>query len=236
MNCAFFRTLCKFLSGVILLCLPLRVSAQTDSNISNESIMITLVVVSVAAIIFFIIRAKRRHKKVGEKEAKQKLDALRAQGQELHSNREEALNAEDIQVLRKYVEQTSWIALIILGLLGIVFLVFMEGFGKLIGLILLILIYPTRKYMFNDLERVLSEGKKQVIRGIVTDRFTTTSGTRKERSTHYWLTIGEEKFEITSAKYGAYAIGDAAEFHTTDYPKGKQFILRDERLEGAGLR
>jgi len=234
MNTTYQRLTFSFASAALLL--PNSASAQADTKPFMEPTMIVLVVLSVAALVFFIVRAQRRNSKGNEKQIKQKIEELRARGQELHINREETLTAEDEQILRKYVEQTSWIALIVLVIMGIVFLVFMEGIGMVVGVIILALIYPMRKYMFNDLERALQEGKKQVIRGIITDRYTTTTGTHKSRSTHHWLALGEHKFEVTSAKYSAYALGDAAEFHTTDYPKGKAFILRDEKLEGAGLR
>jgi multisubunit Na+/H+ antiporter MnhG subunit len=215
---------------------PFSAHAQSDTDTFSEPVKVILFVLILAPVIFFIVRAQRNRTKGNDAQIKQKIEELKARGQELHVNREETLTAEDELVLRKYVQHTSWAAVIILGILGLVFLVFMEGLGMIVGIIMIGIIYPIRKYMHNDLERALKEGKKHVIRGIITDRFTTTTGSHKSRTTHHWLLLGEHKFEVTSAKYAAYAVGDAAEFHTTDYPKGKVFILRDEKLEGAGLR
>lgn len=221
---------------VLLISIATPARAQTDFPSLIDPVKGILLVAGVAVLFYFLVRAVQRKSKGNDAQVKQKIEALKSSGQELHVNREESLTAEDELVLRKYVQQTSWAAVIILGILGLVFLVLMEGIGMVVGIIMLGIIYPIRKYMHNDLNRALKEGKKQVIRGIITDRFTTTSGSHKSRRTHHWLILGEQKFEVTAAKYSTYALGDAAEFHTTDYPKGKVFILRDEKLEGAGLR
>jgi membrane protein implicated in regulation of membrane protease activity len=223
-------------SIVLLGITPLPVHAQSDANTNFEPAVVIAAILILAVVVFFLVREQQRRKNTNDQEIKQKIHELRSRGQELHVNREETLTPEDELILKKYVQHTSIAALIVLGILGLVFLVFMEGIGMVVGVIVLALIYPIRTYMYKDLKRALEEGKKQVIRGIITDRFTTTTGSHKSRTTHHWLLLGEHKFEVTSAKYAAYAVGDAAEFHTTDYPKGKVFIISDEKLEGAGLR
>ncbi len=230
-----YRFICAF--GILLLgVIPFTVHAQADEATNFEPVIRLVAVLILAVVVFLLIRSHNRKGKDKDKEVKQKISELRSRGQELHVNREDTLTPEDELILQKYVQHTTWAALIVLGILGLVFLVFMEGIGMIIGIILLVLIYPIRRYMYKDLERALQEGKKHVIRGIITDRFTTTTGSHKSRTTHHWLMLGEHKFEVTSSKYSTYAVGDAAEFHTTDFPKGKAFILRDEKLEGAGLR
>lgn len=222
---------------VLVLLSPFGVYAQADIFNFIEPGKAILVVLIIVTIVVFIIRAQKgKSQKIKEYQVKSKINELRASGQDLHINNEEMLTEEDEQVLRSYVNQTVWASVIVLGGLGFVFMVAMDGIGVIIGLILLVIIFPVRKYMIKDLERVLQEGKKQVVRGIITDRSTTTKGTGKSRNTYYWLTIGEYKFEVTSQKYQTYGVGDAAEFHITDYPKGKIFIIRDKKLEGAGIR
>ncbi|WKZ60602.1 MAG: hypothetical protein QY309_03800 [Cyclobacteriaceae bacterium] len=167
---------------------------------------------------------------------RQKIASLRASGQELHMNREDVLTGEDIAILNKYLKSTLLIVTIVLGILALLFGILGEDMVKLVGLASLIGIYPIRKYFSKDMERVITGRKKRVTRGIITDRFTTTSGSGKSKSTDYWLTIGDVKLKVARAKYTAYQVGEAAEFHTVDYPKGSVFVLRDEKLEGAGLK
>lgn len=167
---------------------------------------------------------------------RQKIASLRASGQELHVNREEVLTDEDIAILNKYLKSTLLIVTIVLGILALLFGILGEDMVKLVGLASLIGIYPIRKYFSKDMERVITGGKKRVTRGIITDRFTTTSGSGKSKSTDYWLTIGDVKLKVARSKYTAYQVGEAAEFQTVDYPKGSVFVLRDQKLEGAGLK
>ena len=167
---------------------------------------------------------------------RQKIASLRASGQELHVNREEVLTDEDIATLNKYLKNTLLIVTLVLGIMALLFGILAEGFVKLVGLASLIAIYPIRKYLSKDMARVITAGKKKITRGIITDRFTTTSGSGKSKSTNYWLTIGDVKLKVARSKYTTYQVGEAAEFQTVDYPKGSVFVLRDEILDGAGLK
>ncbi len=90
--------------------------------------------------------------------------------------------------------------------------------------------------MKKDIARVINLGNKQVIRAIITDRVTTTTVTRDSKTRNYWLTLGEIKLLVARSKYEYYQIGDAAEFHTVEYPKGTTFILKEEKLNRAGIQ
>ncbi|MBX2970655.1 MAG: hypothetical protein KF803_14890 [Cyclobacteriaceae bacterium] len=187
---------------------------------------------------FFLIYLFWSQHKTSQKNdpIRQKIASLRASGQELHVNREEALQEEDISILNNYLKKTLLIVTIVLGILALLFGILGEDMVKLVGLASLIGIYPIRKYMSKDMERVITAGKKKVTRGIITDRFTTTSGSGKSKSTDYWIMIGDVKLKVERSKYVAYQVGEAAEFQTVDYPKGSVFVLKDEKLEGAGLK
>lgn len=187
---------------------------------------------------FFLIYLFWSQHKTSQKNdpIRQKIASLRASGQELHVNREEVLTDEDIVILNKYLKNTLLIVTIVLGILALLFGILGEDLVKLVGLASLIGIYPIRKYLSKDMARVITAGKKKMTRGIITDRFTTTSGSGKSKSTDYWLTIGDVKLKVARSKYTAYQVGEAAEFQTVDYPKGSVFVLRDQKLEGAGLK
>jgi len=189
----------------------------------------------IAVVLLFAYRGKNLDK--GKEDAAiLKIHTLRNAGQELHVNRGDVLTKQDVDVLNRYIRQTLLLVTAIFGVLGFVFVIFTEGIGKVIGAGLLIAIYPLRNHMKKDIARVINEGNKQVIRGIITDRVTTTTGTRDSRTRNYWLTLGEIKLLVARSKYEYYQIGDAAEFHTVEYPKGTTFILKDEKLNRAGLQ
>ncbi len=167
---------------------------------------------------------------------RQKIQAFREKGQELHLNREEELTEQDIVILKKHNSQTLLIATVVFALLGFAFLLFPEGIiARLLGAGLLVLIFPMRKHLQKEIVRVVQDGKKQVVRGIITERFITTTGRRDSKTKDYWLTLGEIKFKLNKSQYDRYQIGDAAEFHSVDYPKGVELIFRDEKLNQAGL-
>ncbi len=188
------------------------------------------------AVVLFFVYSRRGLDRKKEAAVTQKIQTLINAGHELHVNREDVLTTQDVDVLNKYIRQTLLLVTVVCGVLGLAFLIFSEGIGRMLGAALLVAIYPLRNHMKKDIIRVINEGKKQIIRGIITDRHTTTTGTRDSRTTNHWLTIGEIKLLVARSTYDYYLVGDAAEFHTVEYPKGTTFILKDEKLNGAGLQ
>jgi hypothetical protein len=220
----------------LLLCIPMLAWAQDDMD--EDTVMGLYfggVFILVIGVFFLIIWLGRKENKQDEA-MKVKIKELRNQGKELHLNRTEPLAAEDIQYLEKYSNMSVMAVTIIFAVIAILFFVFGNFIFYALGAGMLILIIPTRKYIRSGMQAVMDKGQKQVIRGLITDRYTTTTGTAKSQTTHYWLKLGDITLQVNSSKYGTYAVGDAAEFHTIDYPAGKIFIIRDSKLEGAGLR
>jgi membrane protein implicated in regulation of membrane protease activity len=230
----------RFISGFILLLFflvatPYSAMAQTEYAEGKVVVYVVVAFVTVFAILIFVVQRNRGNRKE-EQAIKSKIHELRASGQELHVNRVEPLTEEDIEILNQHIKSTLWLLTIVLLLAGLAFVIFGNGFFTVIGIAVILLIYPARRYTRQGFDKVLTEGTKHVIRGIITDRYTTTSGSSKSRTTHHWIKLGEIKLEISSSQYTRYAVGDAAEFHTVDYPKGKPLILKEAKLEGAGLR
>ncbi len=187
---------------------------------------------------FGLIFLFNRQKKEAEQQnpIRQKIQSLREQGKELHLNRVEVLSEEDIAILKKHNSQTLIIATAVFAIIGFAFLIFPEGIiARVLGAALLVVIFPMRKHLQKEIARVMQEDKKQVIRGIITERFITATGSRDSKRKDYWLTLGEVKLKLNKSQYERYQIGDAAEFHTVDYPKDVELIIRDEKLSQAGL-
>ncbi len=167
-------------------------------------------------------------------EVRKKINALLAAGQSLHLKREETLTAYDKELLRKELKARIIITTLVLAFIGILFIGLGEGLLFFLGALIVVAIYPLVRYQQKDMQRLLNENKKEVIRGIITKKFTKVLG-RKDRSTHYWLVLGENEFEVSHSRYKKYNIGDAAEFHTVEFPKRVTHILFEEKLEQAGI-
>jgi hypothetical protein len=212
--------------------------SQTEYPYSNGLLPAILGVAGISITVVLLLRYRENNLDRNKQEAvAHKIKSLRDAGQELHVDRTDVLTKLDIDVLSKYIANTLVLVTVIFSILGLAFLIFGEGIlARAIGLGLLVAIYPLRKHMQKEIVRVIEKGEKQIVRGIITDRTTTTTGSRDDRTTNYWLTLGEIKLLVTRSKYDYYQIGDAAEFHTVEYPKGTTFVLRDEKLDRAGLQ
>jgi len=168
-------------------------------------------------------------------EVREKINALLAAGQSLHLKREEALTAYDIELLKKELRIRVILTTLILAIIGIMFIWLGAGFMFFLGVLIVAAIYPLVRYQQKDMQRLLSDNKKEVMRGIITNKYTRVFGSGKDRKTHYWLTLGDNDFEVSDSRYKKYNMGDAAEFHTVEFPKRVTHILFEEKLEQAGL-
>ena len=222
--------------AVMLAMVPQLAFGQQDGGEDTmETVHIVGFIVLFVFVFVLIIWLNRRDEKKDDA-VKSKINALRESGKELHLNRTEPLTAEDIHFIEKHAQTSVIAATVVFAAIAVMFFVFGNLIFYILGAGLLVMIIPTRKYIRSGTQSVIDKGEKQVIRGIITDRYTTSTGSSKSRTTHHWLKLGDITFEVSSSKYRTYAVGDAAEFHTVDYPVGKPFIIRDTKLESAGLK
>jgi hypothetical protein len=166
---------------------------------------------------------------------RQKIDSMLQAGQQLHLHKEDQLSESDIKFLNKELRTRSILIILVFSIIGLLFSLLGEGAAKFIGFAMFALMFPIAWYQQKEMKRVISEGKKQITRGIITKKFTKGSS-RKENTITYYLTIGEMTLDVSKACYNSYEEGDAAEFHTVEYPKRVTFIITHQKLVGAGLR
>lgn len=209
--------------------------AQTEDSGWDFSQWGLLLTILVTLLIIFILIILRNRKDPKKEAVRQKIENLKASGQELHISREEPLTKEDRELIRKQFKTMFIIAAAVLGVIGLGFQIPMEIIFSVVGLVILGLIYPIHIYMRHMQDEIYKKGTKLITRGIITEHYTTTTGSGKSRNTNYWISIGERKFKVTAQLYNRYNLGDAAEFHSVDNHKENPMIIRDEKLEGAGV-
>jgi len=177
----------------------------------------------------------RRNSSSGQDLVRKKIEGMLAAGQSLHLNKEEQLSVEDVKFLNNELKKRSLLIAIVFLSLGIIFSLLGEGGSRLIGYAAFALIVPVVWYQQKEMKRVISDGKKQIIRGIITKKFTTGSN-RKDSSITYHLTLGDVNLSVKKNCYDCYMEGEAAEFHTVEYPKRITFVISHQKIIGAGLR
>ncbi|HMP99268.1 MAG TPA: hypothetical protein PKC24_05755 [Cyclobacteriaceae bacterium] len=183
---------------------------------------------------FFEFFRSSKHDKQHEA-VRTKISALLAEGKSLYLKREESLTSYDIQLLKQELKTRLIVSILVFAVVGGLFIWLGSGFMIILGALLLIAIYPIVRYQQKDMQRLFNDNKKEVIRGIITKSESRVSGSGKNRTTRYYLQLGDNEFEVSRTRYKKYKIGDAAEFHTVEYPKRVTHILFEEKLEQAGL-
>jgi hypothetical protein len=166
---------------------------------------------------------------------RQKIDTMLASGQPLHLNKEAPLSAEDKKFLSKELRKRSILIVIVFAVIGILFTFLAEGGGKLIGYGAFVLLFPVVWYQQKEMKRVISENKKQIARGIITKKFTVGSH-RSNSSITYYLTLGKINLTVERNCYNHFEEGDAAEFHTVEYPARATFVITYSKIVGAGIQ
>jgi len=129
-----------------------------------------------------------------------------------------------------------FIASVVLGTIGVAFLIPLKFVLSIIGVTILALIYPIRNYLLKSQNEILKKGSKLVTRGVITAHYTntTTFGSGKSRNRNYFIHIGERKFQVPVQLFSRYQLGDAVEFHSVDNQKENAMIIRHTKLKGAG--
>jgi hypothetical protein len=176
-----------------------------------------------------------RNNSSSQDSVRQKIDTMLAAGQPLHVNKEAPLSTEDISFLSKEVRKRSILIIIVFAVIGVLFAFLAEGGGKLIGYGAFVLLFPVVWYQQKEMKRVLSESRKQIIRGFITKKFTQGSN-RNGNSITYFLTLGEINLTVERNCYKHFEEGDAAEFHTVEYPARTTFVISYSKIVGAGIQ
>jgi len=166
--------------------------------------------------------------------ALKRIEELLASGNALHVITNEPLTQKDKAKLMS-ARNEQMIAYIFLGLLlvGVPFLASEEELNwnyKIIIATGVFISYGTLVVLvYIKMNRTYDKSSKEVIKGFVTFK----NAERKEKSTHYSLTIGTIELNVTSGVYSHYQVGDAGEFHR--FSGWGTVLLSHRKIDGAGL-
>lgn len=177
-----------------------------------------------------------------KKEVRQQIDNLEASGQPLHHEQDVALTPEDSASIKRMFFKVffSCLLLILPFALGIYFFPTEEIVLVFCAIIIAIFVYAILKAVYQLISN-LRTGRKTIIRGIITDRFTRKhygaedeDGDRDEKIVHY-LKVGNREFVVDKKIYGNHKTGEAIEMEYILSFHGKPFFLHNRKLKGAGL-
>jgi hypothetical protein len=222
--------------GCIVVALPLvimttiRIYVESFTNQQSYYIGIGL---SVAGLIAFILMTIKTSSRKAERTSRIRIDELRKQNQSLHYEKEVALTSQDIASLNVY-RVGAFIVVVIAGLVvGLLVSQFKEIVAEwkpIVTGLTLIAFIALGWWLNSKASKMIAQGKKSVVRGIITEKKTTED--HREKTTH-WLYIGDQQIKVNMFTYGKYRVGNAAEFHL--FEGFGNLILHHEKLEGSGL-
>lgn len=178
-----------------------------------------------------------------KKEVKQQLDDLLKDKQPLHYEKDVPLTPQDITLIKQlFIKITLLLSVLSLPLVGVIYLFQEEEMvwvicGAFLFLFLVIIIRASYQVGSN-----LRSGKKTMVRGIVTDRFTKKEyrardedGQRSEKIVNY-LQVGTREFAVNQLIYKSYKTGDAIELHFIVAHQNKPYFIHHSKLKDVGLR
>lgn len=194
--------------------------------------------------LFFVVGFKKRNRREYENRAREKLKALKDKPLVYESS--EPLTADDIRTLQR--QFYSLLAVLIpFSLLPAAFLLFVDEASRVYILIFLMFWIAVTGviggYAYNNLTRIRKAGKKNVIRGIVTDRFMKhyVKKVHGEESVTLipCLKIGDRELLVEHRMNWKYNVGDAVEFHFVEQRFFDQEItglyFYHTKITGAGV-
>lgn len=176
------------------------------------------------------------------KALKQQLDDLQASGLPLHYEKDVPLTPEDRAMIRGLFFKVALFCIIFsIPFVGALYFFRSEEMVLLIcGVALVCFAYVIARAGY-QLGSNLKAGKKVVVRGIITDRFTRKEygpadedGKRPEKMVSYFQ-VGSREFQVDRAIYSDHKIGEAIELHYIAAAGGKPYFFFHKRLESAGL-
>lgn len=177
------------------------------------------------------------------KEVKQQLEDLQSSGQPLHYEVDVPLTPQDRTLIKGLFFKIALFCIALaIPFAGVLYFFRSEEMVLLIcGVALLSFIYIIAKAGY-QLGSNLKAGKKTVVRGIITDRFTRKEygaadedGKREEKIVSYFQ-VGAREFRVDRGIYGDHKIGEAVELHYITSTGGKPYFIHHHRLESAGLK
>lgn len=176
------------------------------------------------------------------KELKQQLESLQERGQTLHYEQDVPLTAEDISLIRRLFFKITLfcLALCVPFALAIYFFQNEEMIWIIGGVAILCFLFVVGRAGY-QLASNLRAGKKTIVRGIITDRFSRKEysaadedGKREEKMVCYFK-VGTREFRVDRMIYGDHKVGEAIELHYIVNQSGKPYFLHHLHLPDAGL-
>lgn len=171
------------------------------------------------------------------------MDDLLKDKQPLHYEKDVPLTPQDITLIKQlFIKITLLLSVLSLPLVGVIYLFQEEEMvwvicGAFLFLFLVIIIRASYQVGSN-----LRSGKKTMVRGIVTDRFTKKEyrardedGQRSEKIVNY-LQVGTREFAVNQLIYKSYKTGDAIELHFIVAHQNKPYFIHHSKLKDVGLR
>lgn len=182
---------------------------------------------------------------IPKKHIAQQLHDLEVAGMELSYAQQVPLSSSNIQLLKSTRTKVfAFLASLVFLLLSITYIFRSEEIVLVVGLALSLVFMSILLKTFLKISATLITGKKTMVRGIITDRFTRTDyseerdedGKRSARKNLY-LVIGNREFVVNPEIYSVYRIGDALELHFIESTKkSKAYFLEHHLLKGAGIQ
>ena len=186
---------------------------------------------SVIAVLFGVAFAFRVKPQKRDPAIKQNIVALQEKGVLLHHEREEALDDSDIAALSKTMKQYILVVpiCIVIGLIAH-FSIEEKSIGYAVLLIFLALIMLSAILSLGSSRRIIKNGNKIVVRGVVTERWKMSSGSGDDEKVSHYLKIGDRQLQVSEGLYNEYLVGDAIELHFTVVIGKSPHILRVSRI------
>lgn len=189
------------------------------------------------------MRDQKKRDRTPPKEVKEQLEKLQESGQALHYEQDVPLSSEDTRFIKSMFLKVVLLCLVVSTITGLVIYFFQEEdtvwvIGGVLLLLQVILLVRAVLQLFANLH----SGKKTIVRGIITDRYTKKhfgpedeDGHRDEKTLHY-LQVGTREFEVNSTIYKSHKVGKAIELQYILSYKGKPFFLNHRTLKDAGIK
>jgi len=175
------------------------------------------------------------------KEVQEKIDSLLESGQALHYEQDIPLTVADVRLIRGMFLKVTLLCLgLSVPLVAVIYFVNEETVWVICGVLLLCLGYILIRAAV-QLFANLRTGKKTIVRGIITDRFTRKKFGPQDEDGHrdvktvYFLQIGTREFPVSSQVYGSHKTGKAIELEYVKAFNGQPFILHHRKLPDAGM-
>lgn len=223
--------------GCLVLVLPLVIMTTVRvyvESLTNQQILYIGIGLSVAGLMAFILTVVKSSSTKDERASRARIDELRKQNQSLHYEREVPLTEQDITSLIMY----KLAAVVVIGIAGLLTGLLISQFNEIpvalkpvvagaVAMLFIVLAW----WMNSKANKMIAEEKKTVVRGIITEKNTTSEG-RRDKTVH-WLHVGDQRIKVNMFTYGKYSVGNAVEFHL--FERFGNLILHHEKLEGSGL-